>query len=161
MSNLNYERDIHIDSEALDVEFLEQPRLMLKYSKNEAEMQKNLDEAKEALELVKAELDKKIREKPERYQIEKVTETVIANTVIMQEAYKEASTAYVEAKFELNVAKGAVDAFEHRKSALENLVKLHGQQYFAGPKIPRDLTKEWQKKQDQRKYDEKVKIKRG
>jgi hypothetical protein len=32
-----------------------------------------------------------------------------------------------------------------RKAALENLVQLHGQQYFAGPKMPRDLKEEIRK----------------
>jgi hypothetical protein len=161
MSNLNYERDIHIDSEALDIEWLEQSSLMMKYSQNVAQLQKEVDEAKESIELIKAELDKKIRSKPEKYGIVKITDTQVASTILMQQSYQIASTAYIDAKFELNTAKGAVDAFEHRKNSLENLVKLHGQQYFAGPKIPRDLTKEWQKKQDQREYDKKVKIKRG
>ena len=31
---------------------------------------------------------------------------------------------------------------EHRKSSLENLVKLLLQGYFAGPKMPRDLANE-------------------
>jgi len=32
-----------------------------------------------------------------------------------------------------------------RKDALENLVRLHGQQYFAGPKMPRDV--QWERQQ--------------
>ena len=30
-------------------------------------------------------------------------------------------------------------AFNHRKSTLENLVRLHGQEYFSTPNEPRDL----------------------
>jgi hypothetical protein len=48
---------------------------------------------------------------------------------------------------------------DHRKSALENLVKLHGQQYFAGPMVPRDLTHEWKNKQQQQK--EEVEVDKG
>ena len=43
---------------------------------------------------------------------------------------------------ESNMAKNAVKPFEQRKDMLETLSKLHGQSYFAGPKTPRDLTKE-------------------
>ena len=42
-------------------------------------------------------------------------------------------------------------AFEQRKDALENLVRLHGQQYFAGPKIPRDLPSEMEKRTNKNK----------
>ena len=36
----------------------------------------------------------------------------------------------------MNILAGAKIAFEHRKKALESLVQLHGQQYFAKPLIP-------------------------
>ena len=54
------------------------------------------------------------------------------------------------------MAQGAVYAFEQRKTSLENLVRLHGQQYFAGPKMPRDLRKEVDRRAQQRKADELV-----
>jgi hypothetical protein len=47
---------------------------------------------------------------------------------------------------------------EQRKDALENMVRLHGQQYFAGPRIPRNLTEERQAKQ--KKADTQIKMKR-
>ena len=34
-----------------------------------------------------------------------------------------------------------------RKKSLENLVILHGQQYFAGPKMPRNISEEREIKQ--------------
>ena len=40
-----------------------------------------------------------------------------------------------------------------QKTALENLVKLHGQQYFAGPSVPRDLSKEWERHERQKSVD--------
>jgi hypothetical protein len=38
-----------------------------------------------------------------------------------------------------------------RKAALENLVQLHGQNYFAGPKVPRNLSKERDEKEERQK----------
>jgi hypothetical protein len=46
------------------------------------------------------------------------------------------------------MAQAAVNAFEQRKSALENLVRLFGQSYFAGPKMPRDL--HWEKEEKEK-----------
>ena len=156
---MNYEKDIEIDPDALDICWLDQPNIMRKYTGHSALMQKKVDEAKEKLELIKAELDKKIRSNPAKYELTKVVDATVAATIIIQPKYQEASTDYIEAKFELNIAKGAVDAVEHRKSALENMVKLFGQTYFAGPNMPRNINKEWEEHQKQKNADATVGLK--
>ena len=153
---MNYEKDITIEETALDVEWLEQPALMLKYARHAAEMQKELDYAKEDLDLAKSELDKAIRSNPDKYEIEKITETVVQNTIISQDRYIEANHKLIEVQFELNVAKGAARAIDARTNSLENLVQLHGQQYFAGPKMPRDLSAEVEKREKQNQANMKV-----
>lgn len=157
---LNYEQDVKIDEQALDVEWLEQPRLMMRYARAAADAKKEMDHKKEQLEVKKAELDKDIRSDPQKYGLEKITETVVQNTITLQDEYQEASQAFVEAKHEYDIARYAVQSIQDRKEALENLVKLHGQQYFAGPSAPRDLTKEWEQREKQKNSDEKVKVKR-
>lgn len=154
---LNYEVDIEIDGEALDQEWLNQPRLLMQYARHSALMRKRLEEAKQSLDIAKAEADKMIRTNPEKYGIEKVTETVVANAVLKEEGYQEAYTDFLNAKYEADMASSAVNAFEHRKSALENLVRLYGQQYFAGPTVPYQIDREWEKKEQEKKVDEKVK----
>jgi len=157
---MDYEKDVNIDPNSLDVEWLEQPNLMLKYGRIAAQTKLDMDKAKEKLEVVKAELDKDIRLNPEKYDIAKLTESVVANTILLQPEYKEASEAYIEATYEFNMARYAVQAISDRKDALENLVKLHGMQYFAGPSVPRDLSKEWGAKQKQKKVDSKIRMQR-
>ena len=153
---MNYEQDVTIDPDSLDTEWLDQPRLMLRYAKHAAKTKQDLEREKEKLDIVRADLDKKIRVIPEEFGIVKLTESVITSTIITQEKYKEANEDYLEAAYESNMAQGAVRALEGKKTALENLVKLHGQQYFAGPSVPRDLSKEWEQKEKQRKVDEGV-----
>ena len=145
---MDYEQDIKIDGDLLDVECLEQPRLMLRYTKLEAQLEKEEDLAKENLNFVQAELDKAVRADPEKYGIEKLTEAGVKATILSQPDYKEANAKYIDAKFESKVATGAVKAFEQRKSMLETLARLHGQQYFAGPKVPHDLSAEKEKRQE-------------
>jgi hypothetical protein len=145
---MNYEKDIRIDDSALDIEFLEQATLFMKYSQNVAEMERLKDLAKEKLEFIKARLDRDIRQKPSYFDVDKITDKVVESTILIQEEYKEASTAYIQAKFEWSNAKGVADAFEQRKSCLEGLAKLLGQQYFAGPKVPRLLGEERQRKEE-------------
>lgn len=157
---MNYEEDITIDPDSLDVEWMEQPRLMIKYSRHAAQMRKALDEAKQNLDIAKAEADKSLRNHPEKYGLSKVTDTAVANQILIHPKYKEAYSEYLDAKYESDMAISAVVAFEQRKSALENLVRLHGQQYFAGPSLPRDLSKEWEQKQKQKESNAKIKITR-
>lgn len=155
---MNYEIDITISSDELDLDCLEQPALMLKYTKHLAEMKRQVDEAKEALSITKAEVDRKIREHPESYGIEgKATENAISSAILTEDDYQEASKAYIDANYEANMADGAVKAFEQRKNMLEALIRLHGQSYFAGPKIPRDLPFEARNREKQKTINQGIK----
>ena len=145
---MNYETDVRIDENALDLEWLLQPQLMINYAQAAAEAARVFDLKKEKLSLTRAELDKDIRTTPEKYDVVKVTETVIENTIIMQEEYIEANREMIEAKFQKELAYAAVTALDQKKTALENLVRLHGQQYFAGPKVPRELSEERKKREE-------------
>lgn len=156
---MNYEHDIRIDETALDVEWLEQASLMMRYTKYMAQCAMSVDQAKEKLDVVKAELDFKIRSNPEEHGISKITEAVVFNTILLSQEYKDANAELLQAKYEYDIAKAAVSAMHARKDALENLVKLHGMQYFAGPRIPRDLSEERSIKEAQQKtVDSRVSI---
>jgi hypothetical protein len=148
---MKYEQEIKIDETALDIEWLDQPGLFMKYSKHLAQMRKEVDEAKQDLDIKFAEVDRRIRETPEAYGIEKVTEPAIKTAILTEDEYQESQKHYLEVKYEMDMAQGAVNAFNQRKDALENLVRLHGQQYFAGPKVPRNLS--WERKEKQKRRD--------
>lgn len=140
MAQNNYVDDMRIDENILEVEWLEQPTLMFKYSKIASELKKKLDRCKDTLDLVKANLDTQIRSDPESFGATKLTEAVVTNTILKQEEYQEAQEDLIEVKYEHDLAMGAVYAINARKDALENLVKLYGMQYFAGPKAPHNVT---------------------
>ena len=151
---MNYERDLQISEYDLDVEWLNQASLFMKYAKNAADCRKYLDQKKESLELTKAELDRKIRSNPEKFKIEKITEATITATIISHDDYRASISEFNEAKYELDIAQAAVSAMNQKKEALENLVKLHGQKWFAGPQMPRDLRDEREKfEQTQKEVD--------
>ena len=158
--DLNYEEDIRIDPTALDVEWLEQPELMRKYAKHVTEMEKLRDEAKERLEVGKAQIEMAIRNEPERFGLKKVTEGGIQSTILLQDEYKRLVQDYNDAKYEYGVAVAAVRAIDQRKTALENLVKLLTTSYFAGPKAPRDLYQEHLDHVERKRNNAKVKISR-
>ena len=139
---LDYEFDIRIDESALDVEWLEQSSLMFKYARNAVKMRRELDLAKEKLDVARASANKRIREDPDKYDVGKVTEGSISAAILRDREYKQANTEYINAKYESDMANAAVKCIDSRKDALENLVRLHGQEYFAGPKVPRNIQEE-------------------
>lgn len=152
-SENDYERDVHIDETALDVAWLEQAGLTRKYAKLAANASYDLDVAKQELDSIRARMDTDIRTDPDAYGLKKATNEAVINLILQSEDYKEAEKALFSARYELNMAQGAVRAMGDRKAALENLVRLHGQQYFAGPVVPRDLTKERENDHRRKKTD--------
>ena len=157
---INYEEDVKIDPDALDVEWLNQCSLMKKYGEHQADTRKEMDDTKEMLDVVKAKLDMRIRLEPEKYGVLKVTESAIQSTILLQEEYREANEEFSNAKYENDVALAVVRAIEQKKTALENLVRLLQSSYFAGPKAPRDLSAEVLKEKERKTVNQKVKITR-
>jgi hypothetical protein len=123
-----------IDRDSLDEEWVNQPDLYHTHAVNLADARKALDEEKIELDVVKAELDKEIRESPADFGLEKTTETSIALTIVTQKRYKQQQQKVIDAKHHVDVLAAMVTALDHRKRALENLVDLHGQSYFASPR---------------------------
>lgn len=145
---MSYEDDMHIDENALDIELLDHSTLMAKYSRLLAEAKEERDLAKEALDLKRAEIDLDIRDHPQNYKLTKVTEAAITNCILMEEEFQTAQKEVHRTNYEVNVLQGIVNAIDHRKSNLEGLVKLHGQNYFAGPSVPHDLSALREEKED-------------
>jgi hypothetical protein len=142
-----YETDIEIDESALDVEWVGHASLMLRYTRTAAESHKEMNLAKARLDYVKARLDKEIRENPDAYGLgTRITEGSISSAIRLSEDFEEANHGLIEKEFEYEVAAGVVRSFDHRKSALENLVRLHAQSYFAGPSVPHNLSEERSKR---------------
>jgi len=147
MTEFDYEKNIHIDEDALDLEWLDQPKHFIEIAKKAAEAQYDLDQSKAAFDVICSELEMDIRSNPANYKIEKVTEAAISAALKQTQKHKDALQELNEAKRDAAILQGAVRAFDQRKSALENMVRLHGQSYFAGPKVPRNLGEERQLKE--------------
>ncbi len=158
MSEVRYDEDIRIDESALDVEWLEQPRLMNRYCQLAADAKKAMDLAKEAVDVVRAELQRSIRSNPDEYGIPKLTEAAVESTIVLDEKFRKAQMEYLEARYENEMVTAAVRAIDQRKTALENLVKLYASNYFAGPTAPRDLPSELAKRRKQTDSNSKIKI---
>lgn len=138
---LNYQKDLEIDLNNLHGEWLKQPVLYSQYAEAAAEASRQKDDTRNKLEVIRAQLDLEIRSNPGKFELGKVTEAAVANVVLLQREYQEALGKYYQAKYELEILNGVVKAFDQKKTALENEVRLWAGQYFAGPKEPRDIGK--------------------
>lgn len=149
-NDLNYEQDMMIDHTALDVEWLDQASLALKYGRHVIDLRHQLQMAEEEVKTVRSELVDSVNRNPKSTTgKEKPTATDIEAYYRKHPDYKEAVKEKLDLEAEVNMAEIAKNEIVYtRKQALENLVILHGQQYFAGPSVPRDLNKEWRKRHE-------------
>ncbi len=132
-----YKEKIKINENALDTEWKEQPFLFMQYSLLATQADKKRKELKNQMEIVKAEVDVRIRKESAKSN-EKTTEKMIESSIITSSEYKEIQSELIQAEHEFSVLMVAVRSFEQRKSALENLVKLQLAGYFSEPVIARN-----------------------
>ena len=127
---------LHIDKHLLDEEWVNQPKLYFEYASELALARQELEEARAEFDVVKAETDLAIRSDPADYDLpEKTTEVMIGKALILTEEYADAQKVVFTAKHRVDILSGAQTALDHRKKALENLVDLHGRNYFSSPNI--------------------------
>lgn len=143
---MNYKEDLKINRYSLEEEWSNHQDLYMQYSESYSEAVRLRDDAKEELNFykskaqseldkVKAELDIEIRTKYSSYGYEKLTEAIVLSWIIRQESYQEALNSYREtvreynkklnkAEYQVNIMDGVKRAFEHRKTAMDNLTRL-------------------------------------
>ena len=121
---LHYERDMKIDPEALDVEWLRQPELGRRYAKHVAKLKKAMRMAENKVKVVKAELVRECNESPV-----KCTGKEKPNLIDIESYYRthrdhqQAKQEWIDATYEAEYAEMAQKEISYsRKASLENLV---------------------------------------
>jgi hypothetical protein len=166
MDTNTFEEDKRINPNQLDIEWLEQTVIFFKYAEeaeNEGEVLRQLEEK---LNYTRAKLENDIRTDPGAYGIEKATVDAVRGAVDIEiyehstewgRKHKEVHVEVMEKRHEIALIKVAVKAIDvHKKAGLENLVKLHGNKYFASPKEPRDLGMEYTAHAKSERFKDKV-----
>jgi len=139
--------DRTIEPTELDVEAAQQADLFFKWAQRAVKARARVDRQKLRLDTLDARLSLECRSHPENFGLERTTEGAIVAAVKTHEDYAKAYDAYLRAKESSALMDKAVEAMEQKKRMLEVLITLHGQQYFAGPSVPRDLSAAWQEHQ--------------
>jgi hypothetical protein len=125
---------VQIDLSRLDKEWVDQPEHYFLAARDLASAKEVMAEAKANVDLVKAELGLAVRASPGDFDLEKATEGSVNDAITVHPRYKKAVARYIRAKKEVDDVEAAVTALEHKKKALESLVYLQGQNYFAEPR---------------------------
>lgn len=136
---LNYSRDLEIDQFNLELELLAIAKQIMAYSEAHVQAQFNRDRAKQRRDVAEAELDLVARSEPYPEDIPisaktgQPTETAVVNWIHKQPKYQEAQLQRQQDEYVVNMLQAAVFAFQAKKTALENLVRLFGMKYYAEP----------------------------
>lgn len=131
-AELDFEKDISINKFRLDEECLSHAGIYARYLSAQAKADTAVSRAKDNLELVKAERYDAIKTGFEKKSV-KVTIPMLEKAVASDEEVVEAKNVLREAEDVLAKLTVAVKAFEHRRSELDNLVKLYCAGYFSTP----------------------------
>lgn len=129
--------DVDVDKHNLDVEWERQARLYKKWADKLAHSKNEMAECKNALDLRAAELSNSIRNNPAKYKLQKVTDAAVEAAVKLSKQHQACVSMLNAAKHKVDLMESMVRAMDHKKAALENLVWLHGQSYFAEPRTHR------------------------
>lgn len=133
------ELKLDIDPLKLDEEWLMQATMREAWGVKLADAMYELDEAKASLSVIDAEVDQEIRDDPESYGLAKVTEAALSKAVLASRLHVDGVKKVNKARHRVEVLRAAVDGLEHKKRALTMLVELHGQEYYASPKMPQGV----------------------
>lgn len=127
MPDLNFEKDLAIDLDNLHEEWRSHARTRYNYACEVSHLERATKKAHENAKVVRSKLIKEAKEKG-------------AGNATLQEAYyrdhedhTQAKDTQINAEYDLSMAWNALNAFDNRKSALENEVKLWSRNYFATP----------------------------
>ena len=144
----DYQKDLMVDADMLDLLWVRQPHLFMKYSEASAEANDLVRKKKNDLEVIDAKIDQEIRISLEG-EGKKITEGGVKALVLADDRHNTALIDYNDALHRSELCAAAVKAMEHKKSALQSLVQLCLSGYTAMPKVPRDI------KSELRKFDKK------
>jgi len=131
----NFEEDIKINRFKLDEDCEIQPVLYNYWSDKLTEAKGNRDKLKNEVSLTYAQTEIETRKNPPGG---KVTEGLIRAAVDTNPKIVELEEKLRVSQKEVYTYEAAVEALGHRKSMLDNLVKLYGSNYFSKPEGRKD-----------------------
>ena len=128
---MDFEDDIQLNKFDLDNEWQKQPALVFLYGKEHAIKCAERDRVKEKLAVYRGDLELRIRNNPESYDLPKITEGAVTAAIGQDKSIRSYNKDIIELTEDINVLAVAVKAFEHKRASLDGLTKLEWQHYFS------------------------------
>jgi len=154
----NIKEDAAIDPAQLDVCWLEQPNLVAKYGKALARAEMEAKQTAEDVKSIRSDIIIAISADPSPLGDGVKPTAPVVEAYYRQDAdYRRAKARMIKAEATAERLRQCINALYNRRTALENLVRLHGQEWFAGPRAPRDLVAEWEQNTKHRRASTNVK----
>ena len=126
----------NIDITRLDDEWLTQPGKAHDAIERYRIAGKKLREGKAEFEKITAGIRLNIRQCPSDYDLPaKITEKMVDEALLIAPKFQKAQAKYFILQDKSDRRKNVVQVMDDRKKALENLVRLHGQDYFSTPRV--------------------------
>lgn len=149
----DYKKDVEINPNQLDVEWLRQAALYQKYSEACVEANDDLKRAEQRMKVTRSELILEASEKGEEVLGKGVKPTgpTIEAYYRNHQEHQDAKEVYFKAAKRAEMLTNSLFALQQKKVALENLVRLLNSNYIASPSVPRDLSAEWSKSLEETK----------
>ena len=140
MEEMDFQKDVSINKYKLDEECLSHASLYALYASAQADAKNEVTRAKDNLELVEAEQNLAIRQEYQESG-QKVTEATINSRLINDTKVIRAKRKLRDAEEVFAKLSVSVQAFEHRRSELDNLVKLYCAGYYSVPNSNSEIKK--------------------
>lgn len=138
-----FRKDKEIDPSQLEVECIRHADRTHFYGELLVEAEIEEERAKFKMGLTEARLEAQCRQKPHEFSLAKITDSSVRAAVKIHPDMITAYDQWVEARRKAKLLAKAVKAMDDKKRMLQGLITLHGQQYFAGPSVPRDILAAW------------------
>lgn len=141
----DYKEDCKLNRFKLEIATEEQGELYRHWAEMEGEAKTSVDKADDFVKLTEAEVEMDIREKALNNKGNlpngvKATADAIKAELLISSKVKKSKKELIKAKEDLGIYKAARGGMEHRKSTIENLVKLWCAGYWADPNRPKTNT---------------------
>ena len=116
---MSYNKDLEINKHKLDEELIRQPQLYMEWAIKAVDATVEKEQLKNKLEIVKAIADKEIRQDPQKFGIEKITESVIKSAIALHPEVEKYNKKYLDSLKNEKVLNEAKIAFHQRRKMLE------------------------------------------
>jgi hypothetical protein len=130
----NIDEDMAIDKHRLDEEWVNHPRIYMKYVRLVAEAKKEVSQCHERVKVMRSRLVKKCKEEDP-----KATGPQIEAYYRTNKLHMNAKKRMIEAEYNYDILSQTIYLLGQRKAGLQDLVSLWFGEYFSSPKSPDDL----------------------